>query len=265
MMLGTCTKSFGGMSVAETAEIFEVSGLDYAELCFCQKELNGWKYNLCGYEPLPFSSEVAAAMDIFRSHGVSICALGVYNCLWQGSSSDCVDSLRIFREYCDIAFENGIAILATHTGTVLNTANARKSAPDIRKKVFDSFTMALTEAAKCGLTVAVECSPFDILTNYSDFCELKEHIQRTLGTSSMLKYIAVPSSDDRNVDISDIALYHLKDKKRGGMFYERFGEGDADFSDFFADICKASDIPVILEHVNSGNLSETARRVREKM
>ncbi len=265
MMLGTCTKSFGGMSVAETAEIFAISGLDCTELCFCQKELAGWKYNLCGYEPIPSVSDVASAMNTFRSYGIGICALGIYNCLWQGSVSDCVDSLRTFREYCDIAAENGISMLTTHTGTVLNTVNARRNAPDIRKKVFDSFTMALTEAAKRGLTVAVECSPFDILACYSDFCELKEFVHGTLGTSDMLKYIAVPSSNDEDVDVSDIALYHLKDKKRGGMFYERFGDGDSDFSDFFADIHKTPDVPVILEHVNSGNLAETAGRVRDRM
>lgn len=264
-MLGSCTKSFGGISIAETAEIFVKSGLDCAELCFCQQELPGWKYNFCGYEQLPKSSEVAAAVEVFRSNGIKVVAIGVYNCLWQGSFKEHTESLRYFREYCDIAAENHIDTITTHTGTVLNTVNSQRNAPDIKRKASEAFIPALTEAAKRGLTVAVECSPFDAFRNYADFSELKKYINSTLGTNNMLKYIGVPASDDINIDNSDIALYHLKDKKKSGIFYECFGDGDTDFSVFFESVKASPHIPVILEHVNSGNLAETVKRYTVQM
>ncbi len=261
MPLGTCTKAFGGMSIAETAEIFARSGLDCVELYFCQKELFGWKYNMCGYEPLPSASSIVSAVGVFRSYGINVCAFGIYNCLWQGSASDCADSLKMFREYCDAAVENGISTVTTHSGTVINTAGSQRGSRDIKKRAFDAFTPALAEAVKRRLTVAVECSPFDVFGGWSDFCELKEYVRSALGTSDMLKYIAVPSSSDSGVNNSDIAMYHLKDKKQGGTFYERFGDGDTDFSDFFRDIKNMPDTPIILEYVNSGNIEDTAKRV----
>ncbi len=265
MLLGACTKSFGGMTVAETAEIFAKAGLSCAELCFCQKELSGWKYNFSGYEPLPDVADVLKASEIFGEFGIKICAVGVYNCLWQGSFQNTEESLKYLREYCDIAASIGVKLITTHTGTMNHLANSAKSSTDFKTRVYESFTQALAEAAKRGLTIAAECAPSDILTGYEDYLRLKNYVCTALGTSDMLKYIGVPALGDTCEDIDEIALFHLKDKKTDGKFYERFGNGDGDFTSFFKKLPQIGETPVILEYVNSGNLAETVIEFSRKV
>lgn len=260
LKLGASTKSFGGLTVEATADLFAGAGLDCAELCFCQEEIPGWKYNFCGYRPLPSVRELIKAVNIFADRGISICAIGVYNCLWSGSVSDTAESLKYFSEYCDIARELGIKTVATHSGSLLNRG-AKELTEDFKDKMFCHFVAALTEAAGRDITVSVECSFNDVLCNRDEFNLFRGNVRHYFGRSDMLGFTCVPACDlaDEDSDISDIKLFHIKDKSRDGRFYERFGEGSADYSVFFGKMPLFSEIPVIFEYINSGNIKETVQ------
>ena len=261
MKLGASTKSFGGMALVDTAALFSNSGLCCAELCFCQTELGGWKYNLSGYEPLPKLSDAENAKRIFADFGIVISSVGIYNCLWQGDSEAVADSLKYFCEYCDLACDMGVKLITTHSGTPGFRSDTNKT-DRFYGKVFECFVNALVEAEKRGLYVAVECSDNDALSDYGDFLRLKEYTEYILGRSNMLKYIGVPVCDGICADNEDSALFHIKDRKRDGRFFERFGDGDGDFKAFFKSCTPYTDKPVILEYVNSANLLDTVGRVK---
>ncbi len=264
MILGASTKSFGGLTVAETAAIFEKSGLDCAELCFCQTDLGTWKYNLSGMQPLPESLSVKRAINTFSEHGINVCALGLYNCLWMGETEKRIQSLEYFTAYCDLAAECGVGIITTHTGTPGLWLGGTRTPCNLPQIAAECFLHALFEAHKRGITIAVEFGENDALCTYSDFLHLKTQTESAFGTSEMLKYIGVPVCDDPEEDYTETALFHLKDKKHGSKFYECAGLGDGNFTRFFGRAAQFGDRPVVLEYVNSSNLASVADFVRRR-
>lgn len=264
MLIGASTRSFGGMSVQKVAEIFSESGLSCAELCFCQSELSGWKYNLCGYEPLPDTEDVLKSVEVFKSYGIEVSALGVYNCFWSGSDDDIADSLRLFSEYCDLAHSCNIKNLATHGGSLMASPFS-KVREDIYRKLRDGFVYACIEAEKRGLTIAVEYGFGDVVEKSSDFCDLVQYVKGSLGRANMLKYICTPVCNGDGLCNDDIALFHIKDRKTDGRYYERFGDGDCDFSAFFDTALRKSDVPLIFEYINAQNIQRTVREFKNAM
>lgn len=249
------------MTVGETAALFAHSGLDCAEICFCQTDLSGWKFNFSGYRSLPDTADIRRAVCEFSDNGVSVVSIGLYNCLWQGGAGGFSESLRYFCEYCDAAKEAGADMICTHSGTTDMWLGGGRIPDNYRESVFECFACALTEAYKRGITVALECGSTDALKDYNDYLLLKEYIRNAVGTDNMLKYIGVPCNGEK-YDKHDTALFHLKDRKNDGRYYECFGKGDADFSEFFGNITDSSDIPIILEYVNGSNIREVAKLVR---
>ncbi|MBR3996125.1 MAG: sugar phosphate isomerase/epimerase [Clostridia bacterium] len=264
MLIGASTRSFGGMSVQKVAEIFSESGLSCAELCFCQSELSGWKYNLCGYEPLPCAEGVLNAVEVFRSYGINVSALGVYNCFWSGTVSEISDSFRLFSEYCALAESCNIKMLATHGGALTARPFSRDSGYFYRK-LCDGFVYACIEAEKRGLTVAVEYGPGDAIENSGDYYDLVRYVKGSLGRANMLKCIRTPVLDAEGLSDSDISLFHIKDRKTDGRYYERFGDGNCDFSAFFDTAEKNPDIPLIFEYINAQNIQRTVREFKNAM
>ena len=260
MNIGASTKSFGGLTVSETAELFAKSGLNRAELCFCQSDLSGWKFNLCGRGIIPEVGRVYGAVKEFYRHGVTVCGLGLYNCLWAGGAEKAVEAVEYFAEFCDMAKESGVEMICTHTGTPGFGLYGQRQPEDLKERALELFMYALFEAFKRGIAVAVEFGAEDALCGYDGYILLKERAQRVLGTSEMLKYIGVPSGDKPGADYGEVGLFHIKDKDAGGRFYGCFGSGAGDFSEFFKNIAQYRDIPMILEFVNSSNLG----RVREE-
>ncbi len=262
MKLGASTKSFGGKTVRETAELFAACGLSCAELCFYQSDLSGWKYNLCGYSELACEQEVISAVKTFGEYGIEVSAIGIYNCMWGGTSSEIFDSYRLFTEYCRLASAAEVKILATHGGTASRLPRSRSFDAKLQERMNEGFLYALTEAKKRGLTVAVECGDGDALKNYDDYVSLGKYAEKAIGSADMLKYICCPASENAGLPTSEIALCHIKDRKRGGLYFERFGSGDTDFAPLLEKVGKISDMPMILEYVNSENLAETADSFR---
>lgn len=256
MRLGASTKCFGGMSAVETATTFEKSGLSVCELCFCMSDLDGWRYNYCGRSNLPTASDVLRAIATFRGHGVETVAIGAYTCFWSEGDRGLSDSLSQLCEYLEIARECGIATVATHTGTLIRSPFPEKS----RALMLEGFADACIEAAKRGITISVETTVHDAVDSYAGFLQLREHVKGYVGRSDMLRLTACPSTDADGIPISDIALCHLKDIKRGGKFYERPGDGDFDFTASLERLDKGG-IPIILECVNSGNVGQTAEGI----
>lgn len=253
------------MTVYDTAALFSRCGLDCAELCFCQTDLSGWKYNFSGYHPFPDPEDIIRAVGTFRSFGISVVSLGIYNCLWQGDAVTVAESLRYFCEYCDAASEAGIGMISTHTGTTDIRISSGRVPANYREKVLECFAYALMETHKRGLTAAIEYGSTDALKDHTEHESLKDFIRNAIGTDSMLKYIGVPCVDKHYHDADDVAMFHLKDKKNNDRFYECFGKGDADFSQFFASPDTFGNIPVILEYVNRSNLYEVSELVKRRM
>ena len=241
------------MSVEETAVLYEGCGLSVCELCFCQSDLEGWRYNYCGRSALPTSRDVLGAIAAFREQGVEVVAIGAYNCFWSEGNSGLSDSLSQFCEYLELARDCNVPTVATHTGTLIRSPLSEKS----RELLLEGFTDACIEAAKRNITVSVETTMHDVVTSYSEFLKLCECVKDFVGRSDMLKFTACPSTDEDGVPISDIALCHLKDVKKGGKFYERPGDGDFDFASSLERLDKGN-VPLILECVNVGNVGGTA-------
>lgn len=262
MKIGASTKSFGGKTVKEVAEIFAKCGLTAAELCFCQSDLLGFRYNLCGNSDLPSLENVRNATETFRDFGIDVCALGVYLNFWSGTDGEIFDTLRLFTEYCDIAYSLDIRALCTHTGNTSQIPMSKSFGNGLCEKMYEGFTCACIEAKKRGLTVAVECGETDAVQDYKGFTKLCEYVRESIGSSDMLKYIYTPVFSKKVPD-SEIAMIHLRDRKKDGKYFERFGEGDVDFSPFIPELGQMKELPVILEYVNSENLSDTVKKFRE--
>lgn len=259
--VGACTKSFGGKTTAETAGLFADAKLDCAELCFCQSDLGGWKYNFSGYEMLPKVFDVRKAIKTFEDHGIKVCAVGIYNCMWFGDAEKRAASVRYFSDYCDIAAECGVKLVTTHTGALTLRGNAFRSTPGFSDMVYEVFTLCAVEAAKRGISIAVECSENDAIADYDGFMKLKGYVAEALGSGDMLKYIGIPPADIP----AEAVIMHIRDRKKDERYYRRFGDGDTDFSGFSKNISVYGGVPAILEYVNSENLLQTAERFRSSL
>lgn len=261
MKIGASTKSFGGKRTREVAELFGENGLSAIELCFCQNDLSGFRYNLCGKADLPCISEAQAAKEIYNGYGIEICSIGVYCNFWCGTYREIFDTFHLFTKYCDIAYALGVKTLATHTGSVFAMPASRGFSTDLSEKLYQGFTHAAIEAHKRGLTIAVEVDEKDAIACYGQYLELKKRVFDNIGVD-VLKMIYSPGMENGEISAPEIAVCHIKDKKNGGKFYERYGAGDMDYSGFFKAFGKNEDIPMILEYVNSENLGETVNRFR---
>ena len=263
MKLGACTKSFGGKNLLETAKIFSRAGLDCAELCFCQSDLFGWKYNFSGYEPLPELKNVLYAKEVFAEQGIEISSVGIYNCLWQGGGGTMAESLKYFCEYCDLARDAGIKLISTHTGTLNLWSNRGERTQSFPENVYESITYAVTEAEKRGLTVSFECTPSDAVTDYGDFLRLKKYTEEATGRSNTVKYTAMPGFCKNTDAYNDAAMFHIRDKKRDGKYYESYGKGDMEYGEFFGYISGDDARAVILEYVDERTVGEAAQRIKK--
>jgi len=262
-MIGASTRSFGGKTVTETARLFRDFGLECAELCFCQTDLSGWRYNFCGRAQMPPMQDIKNAVSTFRAHGISVCSLGFYGCFFTGTDSDLCDTVRSFADYCEAASLCDIKSVSLHTGTfTIQPMVSRGYSAEHLKKLHDGLMLSCAHAKRSGVTVALECARDNAVCGYKGFLELRDIVGNALGDADMLKYICNPADDTAFPKLSDTELCHIRDRKRNGRFYEHFGDGDVDFTAFFAEIKEHPDIPLILEYINSGNAARTAAELR---
>ena len=263
--LGACTKSFGGRSVEHTAEILKRYNLSCVELCFCLSDLDGWHYNLCGYEKLPDAECVQRAVEIFNSYGIDVVAIGIYSNLWDGGAEKTFDAHRLFSEYCNLAYLSGVKRITTFGGIISAKYLRNAIDSDLKLKVYDSFCKALVEAEKRNLTLALEVSPGSVIGNFNNYLALKNYIKNEFASFDNLKFIYDIESVGYNIASDEIALCHIKDKKDNGIYFERFGFGNADFSGIYKIAKENPDIPLILEYVNCENIGDTADKFRENL
>lgn len=263
MKLGANTKCFGGRTIRETAELFAACGLNCAELCFCLSDLSGWRYNYCGKYELPGPLQLSSAVNIFCEYGIEVSAIGIYNCLLCEKDNETFDSLTLFAQYCDLAAECGIKNVTTCAGKSGRMPHSKSFDSVLLERLYENFLYCLIEAEKYGITVSLECNDSDVLTSYEDYLALRCFTEKAIGRSSMLKYISNPAFDKGEALNSEIGLYHIKDRKKNGIYFDRFGEGDADFSHFSKKLPDTPDAPIIFEYVNSENLADTVRSFKD--
>ena len=263
--LGVSTKAFGGKSVEETAQLFAKANLCCTELCFCLSDLSGWQHNLGIYRELPDAEEVQKAIEIFKSYGVEVCAIGVYSNLWDGDAGRTLDSHKLFCEYCNLAYLNNVKTLTTFGGNTLIRAMRNGLDEIFYRKVYEAFGQALAEAKKRGITIALDISCGDVITDYKAYTVLKNYITDEFAYFDNLRLIYDIESASENVSFDEIALCHIKDKKKNGVYFERYGTGDGDFSKIYKIAKERPDIPLIFEYVNSENVTVTVADFRENL
>ncbi len=263
--LGASTKAFGGKSVRETAELFAVNNLSCVELCFCLSDLPGWYHNLCGYEQLPTAEDVQRAVELFKSYNIEVCAIGVYSNLCDGNAQKVFDAQRLFSEYCNLAYLCGIKTLATFGGNTPIKYMRSISREAMKLKMYDGFCEALFEAKKRKLTLALDLCGSDTISSYEDYLSVKNYAAGELASFDNLKLIYDIESAYCDVDFDEISLCHIKDKKKNGVYFERYGTGDGDFSKIYKIAKEKPDIPLIFEYVNSENVGDTVANFRNNL
>lgn len=263
--LGASTKAFGGKSIREVAELLAENNLSCVELCFCLSDLSGWYHNLCGYEKLPEVEEAERAVEIFKSYNIEVSAIGVYSNFTDGNAEKIFDAQRLFSEYCNLAYLCGIKTLATFGGITPIKYMRSISREAMKLKTYDSFCEALSEAKKRKLTIALDLCGSDTISGYGDYLSLKHYIASEFASFDNLRLIYDIESASCDVDFNEIIMCHIKDKKRNGLYFERYGTGDGDFTGIYTIANQRPEIPLIFEYVNSENLGATVANFRNNL
>ncbi len=261
MKIGVSTKSFGGMTTEEAANLFEKSGIDCAELIFCQTDLSGWRYDAAGGMTLPDAETLRKAVGCYRKHGVEILSLGLYSNLWSGGDDEQYASMRTASEYCNLCAEAGIGMISTHGG-LIGTLPVRQSFDGaLCTKLLTGLSHLCMEAAKYGIRVALEPSPKDALPNLSAVENAVRQVTGRIGAAGTFRTVYTLADGEQMPPKEELAFFRIKDKDADGRFYERFGAGCTDWQSFF-EASSSFGLPYVMEYVNSGNLAETAEALR---
>ena len=114
--IGITTRSFNGLSVAETVGRMQEIGFKCTELCFVHSDLGGWTYNgigdLTGITP----ARIKEAADEFRSRGIEVTSLGMFTDLRNPDDEVMAREKEYMLRYIDMAAEAGIPYLASECG-----------------------------------------------------------------------------------------------------------------------------------------------------
>lgn len=261
MKLGVSTKSFGGMTTDEVANLFEKCGIDCAELIFCQTDLSGWRYDAVGGMTLPDAEKLLKAVECYRKHGVEILSLGLYSNLWSGNDDEQYACMQTISEYCELCAGTGIGMISTHGGST-GTVPVRQSFDGpLYGKLLTGLSHLCTEAAKYGVRAALEPSPRDALPDLAAVKCAVQRVTERIGAAGTFRTVYTFADGEKMPPKEELAFFRIKDKSPDGRFYERFGTGCTDWQSFFAS-SSSFGLPYVMEYVNSGNLYETAEALR---
>jgi sugar phosphate isomerase/epimerase len=264
--LGVTTRSFPGLTNAETAARMAEAGVKCTELCFSQSDSRYWDYNKCYDFPLT-PGGVASIAGTYRAKGIEVPALGVFaNCLAHDAEERRVLYAH-FERHMEAAAHSGIPCLATECGFF---PGQRGVSADRYESAFTHLSenlKALCELAeKHGLILALEPCVLDVVPSAKRTSDLIEQIG-----SPRLKVLLDPANLIANSSEEDMFRYltphvfyfHGKDRKINAAMGCLVGDGDIDWVRFLSLYREhAPGVPFILEYCNADNFAMTLDRVR---
>lgn len=266
MDVGVVTRSFGGLTNAETAKFLAENGFKWTELCFSQTDSNYWRYNSRSDLSDMTDERSQSIVKLYRDAGVEVSALGVFTNLIEPDDKELAENLAYFERMMQIAGLNGIPCVATECGFV---PGARGINADIYEQVFDrlkdSFRWLIERADKYDVDLALEPCVIDIVPSAKRTADFINQ----LG-SSRVKVLLDPANLIANSSESDmfdylaehVAYFHGKDRKVNARSGELIGDGDIDWPLFLSLYHKHSEgVPFIMEYVKQHNCCEIRDRV----
>lgn len=259
MKLGITTRSYSGMSTADTAKAMQDAGFVWCELCFCQSDLSGWTYN--GREDFDAAGitpeKVAAAAKIYREHGVEPVSLGAFGDLRDPDENEAAADRNYFRRYFELCEAAEIPYVASECGFTQGRrgVNADTYESDY-SRLKATFADILPDAKKHGVTFALECCLLDVVPSPRRLSGLISQLKDEYGIDN-LKALLDPANFIANADeddmfkylYQDIAYIHGKDRCFNSAYGCNIGEGDINWAKFFIN-CGMYDIeaPFVFEY-----------------
>ena len=268
MHVGIVTRSFPEMTNEQAAAFMARTGFTVTELCLSQTDSKYWTYN--GMSDLSDLSEarVSEIADIYRRHGITVHALGVFTNLIEEDEARRQDILAYFERHMQYARAAGIPIVSTECGFDPASRGVRADVYEARfNRLLDSLRWLCGKAEQYDLTVALEPCVIDIVPSAKRMLDTISQVG-----SPRLKVLLDPANLIANSSERDmfaylgphVAYFHGKDRKVNDAKGRNIGEGEIDWPLFFSLLHKThEDVPFIIEYPRAGACAEILRRVRE--
>lgn len=266
--IGITSRSFGGLTIYDTASEMARHGFKCTELCFVHPELGGWVYNGIGSLDGITAEKVKESADVFRNHGISVTSLGMFTDLRNPEESARSAAIDYAKRYIEFAAEAGIPYIASECGFTPGRRgiNADTYESDYRnlKEVLRAICL---EAEKVGVHLCLEACVLDVIPSPRRLKTLIEELEAEseVRLGAMLdpaNYLA--NSDEEGMFYylkHDISYLHGKDRKINATYGVNIGEGDINWVKFMECYIKFADKkPFILEYCNKDNCGEIKAR-----
>ena len=267
MDIGITTRSFSGMTNAETAAAMRDIGFTCTELCLSQSDSKFWVYN--GRSDLSQLSDerFAEIVATYRESGIEVPVFGVFTNLIEPDDAERQANLDYYRRHMELAAKNGIKILPTECGFI---PHQRGINSDCYEERFDLLKNSLTKlceyAKEYDVYVALECCVIDVVPSAKRAADLHEQIG-----SDRLKFLLDPANLIANSSEEDmfyymsenVAYFHGKDRKVNDVRGRVVGDGDISWTHFLSLYHQHNEgLPFILEYANPDNAKEIYDRVQ---
>lgn len=256
--LGITTRSFRGLTNAETAKRMHDIGYRCTELCFSQTDSPYWVYN--GLTDLSQMSDdrFAEIVATYREQGIEVSALGVFTNLLEPDDGLRKEYLDNYRRFMELAAKNGIPYLPTECGFVKDSRGVLAHLYEERfDRVKDSLTILCEYAKEYDVYLALESCVLDVVPSAKRAADLIAQIG-----SDRMKVLLDPANLIANSSEEDMFRYlsphmgyfHGKDRKVNDAYGRLLGDGDIDWVKFLKLYHEHNDgVPFILEYANADN------------
>ena len=268
MDLGVVTRSFPELTNEETAELLSSNGFKWTELCFSQTDSTYWVYN--GRSDLSDMTNERSAdiVDMYRSKGIEVTALGVFTNLIEPDDTELEENLEYFRRMMEIAAFNKIPYVSTECGFIPGQRGINADVYEERFQRFvDSMAWLTKRAAEHDVRIALEPCVLDVVPSAKRTADLIEQVgsDRLKVLLDPANLIANSSERDMFTYLSEhVGYFHGKDRKVNDRMGRVVGDGDIDWIEFLKLYHKHNDgTPFIFEYVKADNFLEIRDRVLE--
>jgi sugar phosphate isomerase/epimerase len=256
--LGITTRSFRGLTNAETAKRMHDIGYRCTELCFSQTDSPYWVYN--GLTDLSQMSDArfAEIVATYREQGIEVSALGVFTNLLEPDDALRKEYLDNYRRFMELAAKNGIPYLPTECGFVKDSRGVLAHLYEERfDRVKDSLTILCEYAKEYDVYLALESCVLDVVPSAKRAADLIDQIgsDRMKVLLDPANLIANSSEEDMFHYLSPhMGYFHGKDRKVNDAYGRLLGDGDIDWVKFLKLYHQHNDgVPFILEYANADN------------
>ena len=269
--IGITSRSFGGLTIYDTAEAMASHGFKCTELCFVHPELSGWTYNGIGSLEGITPAKVKEYADVFRSRGIAVTSLGMFTDLRNPEPAAREAAVDYAKRYIEFAAEAGVPYIASECGFTPGKRgiNADTYESDYQN-LKETIRAVCLEAEKSGVHLCLEACVLDVIPSPRRLKTLIEELEAEseVRLGAMLdgaNFIA--NSDEEGMFYylkHDISYLHGKDRKINATYGVNLGDGDIDWRKFMECYIRYADKkPFILEYCNKDNCGEIKARAEQ--